>query len=118
MKLPVMCPYCVKLAELADSEEIYGRSYGNLWICRQCGSYVGCHKGTDNPLGTICDEETREWRKQLHKVFDPIWENGEMSRKQTYAWLAVEMGIDVKQCHISMFTAGQCGQATAICEQR
>lgn len=52
------CPYCGKDVLLVNSEVVYGpgHDYGNMWVCSSypdCDSYVGCHKGTQNPLGGI-----------------------------------------------------------------
>ncbi|MBO7256277.1 MAG: hypothetical protein J6V04_03005 [Bacteroidales bacterium] len=40
-----ICPYCGKDSELIDSSEIYGTSYGPMYICRDCDAYVGCYTG-------------------------------------------------------------------------
>ena len=40
-----ICPYCGKESELIDSAEIYGESYGAMYICRGCDAYVGCYSG-------------------------------------------------------------------------
>lgn len=41
-----ICPYCGKPTEFVDSSVIYGRSYGMIYLCRDCRAYVGVHKGT------------------------------------------------------------------------
>ena len=45
-----ICPYCGKPTEFVDSSVIYGRSYGMIYLCRDCRAYVGVHKGTDLSL--------------------------------------------------------------------
>jgi len=117
--MPVICPYCQADAEYLDSSEVYGagHSYGMLYLCRPCDAYVGVHKGTDRPLGTLADYETRWWRKKAHGVFDPIWmRSSNPHRSWVYHWLAVQMGIPDKECHIGMFTVSQCKQVVAICK--
>jgi Protein of unknown function (DUF3268). len=107
--------------ELKDSEVIYGRSYGNSWVCAnfpQCNTYVGCHKGTDTPLGTPANSALRKARSKAHAAFDPLWRSGEMTRSAAYAWLAEKMGIPKDLCHIAMFDEGQCENAVWICIAR
>ncbi|WP_278247013.1 zinc-finger-containing protein [Agathobaculum desmolans] len=72
----VICNYCGRKAELVDSKVIYGTSYGMMYLCRRCNAYVGCHKGTDRPLGRLADAELRYWKKAAHAVFDPLWRQG------------------------------------------
>ena len=46
----VYCDYCGRETEYVDSKVIYGKSYGKIYLCRNCMAYVGVHKGTDKPL--------------------------------------------------------------------
>lgn len=104
------CPYCSGLAELKDSAIIYnGKSYGLVYVCEnypQCDSFVGVHKGTKRPKGTLANAELRELRKQCHKKFDPIWKSGKMKRPEAYKWLAQQMGLE--EAHIGAFDVEQC----------
>jgi len=59
------CPYCGAPTKLVDDTEIYGRSYGtSCYVCKPCGAWVGCHKGTDKALGRIANKELRELKRQ------------------------------------------------------
>lgn len=111
------CDYCHKPAELVDSEEIYGRSYNqNMWRCKPCQAWVGCHKGTDKPLGRLANAELRKWKMKVHDVFDPIWKGrAGKARKTAYQWLANELGIKYRDCHIGMFNIERCQKAVKIC---
>lgn len=74
-------PYCKCKTELIDSAEIYdGVSYGQMYICRNCNAYVGCHKDSSKSLGRLANEELRRYKHCAHLVFDMIWENHFMSR--------------------------------------
>lgn len=95
----MICPYCKKEAPCVDSSIIYGRSYGNVYLCEDCDAYVGCHKGTKKPLGTLANRELREWRKKAHAEFDPLWKGGRMKRSQAYAWLKKSLNSE-KDIHI------------------
>lgn len=116
----VICNYCGRKAELVDSKVIYGTSYGKMYLCRRCNAYVGCHKGTDRPLGRLADAELRYWKKAAHAVFDPLWRQGRFrgQRKAAYEWLAEQMGLPVEQTHIGMFGVAQCKQAIKIVQEK
>lgn len=67
-KIQLKCPYCGGNSKLIDSKLIYGRSYGMFYACEnypECDAYVGTHKGTVWPRGTLANEELREYRKKL-----------------------------------------------------
>lgn len=100
-----------------------------IWLC-PCGAYVGCHPGTEDPLGSTAGDETRNARQYVHRLLDPIWKNApreyggkgklephqiqSMARRRTYRYLAAQMGIEFEECHTAMFTIEQCRQAYAI----
>lgn len=113
----VQCDYCGRPAELVDSSLIYGRSYGHkVWLCRYCMAYVGCHKGTNKPLGRLANAELREWKKRAHDAFDPIWQVGRFrdDRKAAYAWMAKAMGKTKDTAHIGMFDVADCKRLIQI----
>ena len=104
----VYCDYCGRETEYVDSKVIYGKSYGKIYLCRNCMAYVGVHKGTDKPLGRLANAELRNWKKAAHAVFDPLWKYGRFRghRNAAYAWLAQKMGLPVEKTHIGMFDPG------------
>lgn len=115
----VMCPYCDELAKLVDSEEVYyGRSYDQkMYLCRPCKAWVGCHKGTETPLGRLANAELRGWKMAAHKAFDLKWrDNKSFTRRQAYQWLADKLGISGKGCHIGEFDLYHCKEVVRICE--
>lgn len=113
----VYCGYCRGRAEFVDSKIIYGRSYGMIYLCRKCNAFVGVHKGTDRPKGTLADAELREWRKAAHNVFDPLWQYGRFKghRKAAYRWLSERMELPTEKTHIGMFDVAQCQRVIQIC---
>lgn len=121
----ILCNYCNTPAELIDSKLIYGRSYGLIWVCYPCGARVGCHKGTDKPLGRLANAELREWKQLAHMNFDPLWQGYQektgcsksKARSTLYGWLANRMGIEKKHCHIGMFDVEQCKQVIQISKE-
>jgi zinc-finger-containing domain len=86
----MICPYCDKQTVWTENKAIYGINYGKSYMCyfcKPCNAYVGCHNNTRKPLGTMANAELREWRKKAHKVFDPLWKTGKMSRNKAYGKL-------------------------------
>ena len=110
----VYCDYCGRKAEYVDSKVIYGRSYGKIYLCRNCLAYVGVHKGTDKPLGRLANAELRHWKKLAHSEFDPLWQHGMFKRDEAYAWLSKRMHLPIEKTHIGMFDVEQCKQAIEI----
>lgn len=115
--MTVYCDYCGHQAALVADSVIYGRSYGhNAYLCRNCGAYVGCHKGTDEPLGRLANATLRRWKMAAHAAFDPLWRTGVFRgrRKAAYAWLAAQMDLPIEQTHIGMFDEQQCQRVIEI----
>lgn len=102
------CPYCGEPAKWLSNDVIYGRRYGKsymVWVCFDCDAYVGCHKNTKKPLGTMADKETREARRMAHDALDPIWRSGRCSRRNVYRILKLHFG---KEIHIARCSALEC----------
>ena len=118
---PVICPYCDKPAELVGGSVVYPSrpdlKSKRFYLCRKCSAWVGCHAGTNRPLGRLADKALRRVRQQAHAAFDPIWKCGKTSRTQAYRWLADKMGLPLDDTHIAKFTVEQCKQVVAICNE-
>jgi len=127
----VICQHCQRPAQFVDSKIVYHKSYGMIYYCacKPGGAWVGCHKGTTKPLGTLADKETRQWRMKAHEKFDPIWhkrlkhlkrKNKEAKQREArdgcYRKLADLMSIYSEKCHIGMFDSEQCKQVIALCD--
>jgi hypothetical protein len=120
------CPYCNGQAKLVDSKEIYRRSYGMIWFCKPCDAWVGTHKDSKKhrPLGRLANSELRHWKQIAHTKFDLLWRakmrrdkcRRNTARRLGYAWLAKQLGIEVKDCHIGMFDVDQCKRVVVICK--
>jgi hypothetical protein len=110
----VICPYCGRAAEFVDSREIYGRSYGMVYLCRPCDAYVGVHKGTSKPLGRPANRELRKQRNIAHAAFDILWKSGKFRRNDAYAWLSRQLGIPIKKTHIGMFDGETCKRTVEL----
>lgn len=118
----VTCPYCEKPAELKKGSWLYPHSrhlHRKLfWVCQRCDAHVGCHGVSSNPLGILANKELREMRIECHEAFDKLWHiEGGMSRDEAYQYLARQMGMTQKQCHIAKFDMEQCRQAIDFSNQ-
>jgi hypothetical protein len=66
-----------------------------FWQCPTCLNYVGCHHKTENrtrPLGIIPTPALRAARQHIHKVIDPLYKSGLISRSQLYKRISDEIG--------------------------
>lgn len=86
-------------ARLTSGEEIYPHrkdlSSLPFWKCDACGNFVGCHHKTKhrtNPLGHIPTKELKQARKHIHKILDPIWKSGRMTRTEVYNKVSDKIG--------------------------
>jgi len=122
----VYCPYCGEKAQLIEDKEIYGRSYkGYMWACLDCDAWVGVHKNSKRyaPLGRLANAELRYWKKKAHACFDPLWKRKMVrdgcsknhARNKGYEWLAKQLGISKKKCHIGHFDVDTCKKVVSIC---
>lgn len=126
----LICPYCNRATEYVDSEVIYGKSYGMIYLCKPCDAYCGVHKegeNKDKALGRLANKELREAKKQAHFYFDQIARTGlinkiwkefipEISnRNKAYLWLSKQTGIEKELCHIGMMDVEQCKKVVEIC---
>ena len=91
------------------------------WRC-SCGAYCGTHPNI-LPLGSPAGPETRRAREAAHAAFDPLWRRRmEISglqqkdaRNRGYRWLAAELGIKRRDCHIGAMDKATAGRVVEIC---
>lgn len=107
-EIEVICPFCHRPAVWCENKEVYGRNFGKsymIWLCKPCDAYVGCHQNTKKPLGTMANAHTREMRRRVHAVIDPIWKSGKISRKKLYRLISI---YTAKQYHTAECTVQDC----------
>lgn len=120
MQPPNKCNICgytdIKIVGHAD---IYGgREYGDwpyAYQCQDCGSYVGIHKDTDLPLGTLADSDLRHHRKRCKHYFIQLLESKGWNQNAGYDFLHKKMEIEKSDCHFGMFDQFKCEQAAIEC---
>lgn len=121
-KKKIICPYCGSQAVLRDASYVYGDNslVDKLYVCAhypKCNAYVGVFKNSDIPKGTLADSELRNKRIQAHRYFDAIWEQGIMTRSQTYQWMQHKFGLSKRQAHIGYFSDFMCLELIAACKE-
>lgn len=124
MKISTICRYCGGVIRLVPARTIYGNAVDRLglanesiYLCQNCGARVGCHKGTDRPLGSVANEVLRLKRRETHQVFDSFWKGRGMSRTRAYQWLAKRMDLPEHAAHIGGFEMDQCQQVIDLCRK-
>lgn len=98
------CSTCSGVAVLVLGTAIYPHrselAETPFWRCEGCGGYVGCHPGTERPLGTCAGPELRRARSLLHVKFDPLWKSAPTGRRRyfareaAYALLSERLGVE------------------------
>lgn len=116
--LTPLCPYCGEFSKATTGKEMYPHRPDlhdlKFFKCHPCNASVGTHLKNGKPLGTLANPQTKGLRSKVHKLFDPIWRTKKMRRNQAYTWLAEQMNIATKDCHIGMFDNAKCQQALEI----
>ena len=119
----IHCPYCGAKATLRPSSAVYGdaaKTKGYLYVCDRypkCDSYVGAHKKTKLPMGTLANGDLRNKRIQAHKAFDWMWKSGLMTKWQAYKWMQGKLDLSDEQAHIAMFSEYMCDRLIAECNK-
>lgn len=113
--MTVICLYCNKEAALVGGDVIYKHrpdlASKKFYFCAPCDAFVGTHRATGVPLGSLAKPELRKLRGKCHALFDPIWKNKHMKRTSAYKWLAESLEIPAEKCHIGMFNQVMCKKA-------
>lgn len=119
------CPYCgsnvLKAQGGVVNPHVPGLVAECYWVCSrypECDTYVGCHPGTDDPVGTIADLGLREWRRKAHAAFDPMWQGGAMTLAGAHSWMRVSLKVDKKTCSVGLLDVNQCKRLVQFCERK
>lgn len=122
MRKPEICRYCGGVIRLVPAKQVLGASARRLgqereyiYQCQNCNARVGCHKGTDQPLGNVANETLRLKRMETHKVFDAFWKSQHMTRHNAYKWLSQQLRLPMSETHIAGFEMDQCQRVIELC---
>lgn len=95
--------YCVQCKDevkpiKTNGKEIYPHRkdlyHLTFYKCPQCSNYVGCHKGTNTPLGCIPTKELKQARIKAHNYMDSFWKSGRVKRSKIYKTLTEHFGYE------------------------
>lgn len=122
MKKDIVKCHCGARALLRPASVVHGDKAIDdyLYVCSRfplCDSYVGVHKHSLKPLGTLADKTLRGKRIEAHKIFNRLWESGIMKKWQAYKWMEAKFGLNSQQAHIAKFSGYMCDELIAICDQ-
>ena len=100
------CPYCGGLAVLRPAEYVYGERNLNpdnyLYVCSgypSCDSYIGVHKKSMRPMGTLANGDLRHKRIEAHRALN-------------FLLLLTDYKKDM---HIGMFSEYRCEETIREC---
>ena len=120
-KKTTKCPYCGAQAVLRPATVVHGESAWEeyLYVCPRyptCDAYVGVHKQTMQPKGTLANGNLRHKRIQAHKAFNQFWTSGLMNKWQAYKWMQAKFGLNSDQAHIGKFSEFMCDELISACD--
>ena len=122
MRETLYCPYCKRPGVLRPAAYVYGDNNLDpekyLYVCSgypSCDSYIGAHKKSMRPMGTMADSNLRNKRIEAHRALDAIWKNGYMTKHSTYIWLQNRLNLREKDTHIGKFSYYLCEQTIREC---
>lgn len=120
-KKEVRCWYCKGTASLQPDSVVFGEHARGvqLYVCDRypaCDSYVGVHRNSQHPLGTLANKQLRWKRKRAHEVFDVLWTSSLMSKTQAYKWMQARLSLAPAQAHIGKFSVHMCDMLITECE--
>lgn len=88
------CPYCGRQAVLRPAMYVYGERNldpeNYLYVCGgypACDSYIGVHKKSLSPMGTLADGNLRHKRIEAHRALNEVINAGVMTKHGLYIWL-------------------------------
>lgn len=90
---------CDIQARLTNGKEVYPHRLDlhslPFWKCDLCKNFVGCHHKSarrTKPLGNIPTFEIKLYRKEIHRIMDPLWMSGRISRSAIYKMIGKHIG--------------------------
>mgnify|MGYP000264327860 CR=1 FL=1 len=122
-QVSMRCPYCGRPVQLRPTAYVYGEDnlhpQGLLYVCTgypdACDAYVGAHKKSMQPMGTLASSELRHKRIEAHRALKQIWLEGYMTKHGTYIWLQNRLCLREKDMHIGMFSEYRCEETIREC---
>lgn len=115
----IECPDCGSAMILRETSRFKHRNGDNRKFYG-CSTFPVCRCiRPSHPNGQVFgipgDAETKKARIAAHAIFDPIWQSGNMTRRQAYQWLADKLGV--KEIHMSELSASECKRVIQVIEE-
>ena len=105
------CPYCGRQAVLRPAMYVYGERNldpeNYLYVCGgypACDSYIGVHKKSLSPMGTLADGNLRHKRIEAHRALNEVINAGVMTKHGLYIWLQNRLCLSETEMHIGKFS--------------
>ena len=123
-RIHITCPYCHSPALLRPASVVHGDRTsdpnGKLYVCARypaCDSYVGAHRGSLLPMGTLANKALRRKRMEAHTALQRVVASGIMTKKQMYRCIQAEFGLPAEEAHIGKFSELRCQQVIDLCSR-
>jgi hypothetical protein len=84
-----------------------------------CKAWVGCHPGSEEPLGRLANQALRRWRNRAHEAFDVLHrgKGAPLTKQAAYAWLAVQLQQPAADCQFGNFDEVTCRFVEDLCRR-
>lgn len=109
MNNDLKCADCGRPMVLSNKPDHWVGPSRYIYLCQgwpECRGKLTAHPdGT--PHGIPANAQTREARRMLHILFDPLWQRASFrkaARTNAYSWLSAMTGIPEDKCHIGMMS--------------
>lgn len=119
--IPV-CPYCLNPSVLVSGRAVYPHrsdlEHLRFYKCSPCDAYVGCHPGSTIALGRLANAELRKAKRAAHEAFDPLWQDGGLSRRKAYLVLSWLLQMNPSKTHMGLMDLKALNRVASVCEKR
>lgn len=95
--------------------QAFHTSHGRVFRCMVARCEYRCWEGNTSTPG---NNAIMQARSKAHAAFDPLWKTGAMTRPDAYRLLRKALGKTRKECHIGLFSEGDCQRVIEFCKER
>ncbi|RTL36515.1 MAG: hypothetical protein EKK53_22480 [Burkholderiales bacterium] len=110
------CPNCGSEPTLSLASNLWPRATGYVFVCPSypgCDSFVRCHAGTQEPLGTLAAPRLRRLRGEAHEAFDPLWNEPGTKFGRDFAYQVAGQVLGIDDFHIGYLDEAGCRELIA-----
>ena len=111
------CPICGAPVKYRSADGVFRTSGRFIFACSEyengCDTYIIANPdGT--PAGTMADRKTRRMRQEAHYYLNQLYTYKDMTKSETYEWLAEKLQIPKSKCHIRYFDTALCQKVIEV----